>query len=95
MWVFTVVCGKSKSSRGKNIKAESYRPCLRGLHQLVSSLCTFLLIRSRSTAKLEKEMATHSSILAWKTPWTGSLADCSPWDGEESEVAEDTHPTIK
>ena len=20
---------------------------------------------------LEKEMATHSSILAWKTPWTG------------------------
>ena len=20
---------------------------------------------------LEKEMATHSSILAWRTPWTG------------------------
>ena len=20
---------------------------------------------------LEKEMSTHSSILAWKTPWTG------------------------
>ena len=21
----------------------------------------------------EKEMATHSSILAWRTPWTGEL----------------------
>ena len=26
---------------------------------------------------LEKEMATHSSILAWKIPWTRSLADCT------------------
>ena len=78
MWVFTVVCGKSKSSRGKNIKAESYRPCLRGLHQLVSSLCAFLLIRSMSTAKLEKEMETYSSILAWKTPWTGEPGGLQP-----------------
>ena len=29
---------------------------------------------------LEKEMATHSSILAWKSPWTERrLAGCSPW----------------
>ena len=28
---------------------------------------------------LEEEMATHSSILAWITPWTESLADYSPW----------------
>ena len=28
---------------------------------------------------LEKEMATHSSILAWKIPWIGrSLAGYSP-----------------
>ena len=27
---------------------------------------------------LEKEMATHSSILAWKTPWTRSLVGYSP-----------------
>ena len=26
---------------------------------------------------LEKEMATHSSILAWEIPW--SLAGYSPW----------------
>ena len=29
---------------------------------------------------LEKEMATHSSILAWRIPWTEeSLAGYSPW----------------
>ena len=28
---------------------------------------------------LEKEIATHSSILAWEIPWTGSLEGCSPW----------------
>ena len=37
---------------------------------------------------LEKEMATHSSILAWRVPWTEepgeshgqrSLVGCSPW----------------
>ena len=28
---------------------------------------------------LEKEMATHSSILAWRIPWTETLAGYSPW----------------
>ena len=28
---------------------------------------------------LEEEMTTHSSILAWRTPWTRTLADYSPW----------------
>ena len=28
---------------------------------------------------LEKEMATHSSILAWEIPWTGSLAGYNLW----------------
>ena len=27
---------------------------------------------------LEKEMATHSNILAWKIPWTESLVGYSP-----------------
>ena len=27
---------------------------------------------------LEKEMATHSNILAWKTPWTENLVGYSP-----------------
>ena len=28
-------------------------------------------------------MATHSSILAWKTPWTESLAGYNPWSHKE------------
>ena len=28
---------------------------------------------------LGEEMATYSSILAWKTPWARSLAGYSPW----------------
>jgi len=28
---------------------------------------------------LEKEMATHSSILAWRIPWTEDLAGYSLW----------------
>ena len=31
---------------------------------------------------LEKEMATHSSILAWRIPWTEDLAGYSPWSGK-------------
>ena len=36
---------------------------------------------------LEEGMATHSSILAWRIPWTGSLAD-SPWGSIESDTTE-------
>ena len=31
---------------------------------------------------LEKGMATHSSILAWRIPWTEELAVYSPWGCE-------------
>ena len=38
---------------------------------------------------LEEEMATHSSILAWKIPWTEwSLAGYSPWGHKESDMTE-------
>ena len=36
----------------------------------------------------EKEMATHSSILAWRIPWQRSLEGYSPWGSEESEMTE-------
>ena len=40
---------------------------------------------------LEKELAIHSSILAWKIPWTeepGVLVCCSPWGLKESDTTE-------
>ena len=37
---------------------------------------------------LEKEMAIHSSTLAWKIPWTRSLIGYSPWGRKESDFTE-------
>ena len=35
---------------------------------------------------MEKEMATYSSFLAWKIPWTEELAGCSPWGRKELDM---------
>jgi len=35
---------------------------------------------------LEKGMATHSSILAWRIPWTRSLVGCKPWGHKKSDT---------
>ena len=40
---------------------------------------------------LEKEMATYSSILAWRIPWTGSLVSYSPRGGKELDTTEQLH----
>ena len=43
---------------------------------------------------LEKEMATHSSILTWEITWTESLASFSPWSCKRVRhnlVTEHTH----
>ena len=39
---------------------------------------------------LEKEMATHSSVLAWRIPGTGSLVGCRLWGRTESDMTEAT-----
>ena len=41
---------------------------------------------------LEKAMATHSRILAWRIPWTErSLACCSSWGHRELDTTERLH----
>ena len=37
---------------------------------------------------LEKEMATHSSVLAWRIPGTGSLVGCHLWGHTELDMTE-------
>ena len=37
---------------------------------------------------LEKGMATHSSILAWRIPGQRSLVGYSPWGCKESDTTE-------
>ena len=39
---------------------------------------------------LEKEMATHSSVLAWRIPGTGSLVGCHLWGRTELDMTEVT-----
>ena len=39
---------------------------------------------------LEKEMATHSSVLAWRIPGTGEPGGCHLWGHTESDTTEVT-----
>ena len=39
---------------------------------------------------LEREMAPHSCIFAWRIPGTGSLVGCWPWGCTESDMTETT-----
>ena len=39
---------------------------------------------------LDKEMATHSSVLAWRILGTGSLMGCHLWGHTESDMTEAT-----
>ena len=63
--------------------------------QTVEHLPTMRETRVQSLGQedlLEKEMATHSSILAWRIPWIlprrRSLAGYSPWGRKESDMTE-------
>ena len=46
---------------------------------------------------LEKEMAIHSSTIAWKVPWTedpGRDPGRAPWGRKESDTTEQLHFTL-
>ena len=43
---------------------------------------------------LEKEMATHSSILAWRTPWSEELGGLQSTGRKESDMTERLHFTV-
>jgi len=67
--------------------------------QMIKRLPTMWVTRVQSLGRedpLEKEMATHSSILAWKIPWTEgqrSLVGYSPWGRKELDTTEQFHFT--
>ena len=43
-----------------------------------------------SGRSLEEGMATHSSILAWRIPWTEELGGLQPIESKESDTTEAT-----
>ena len=51
-----------------------------------AKLIQLRLFMDYSTTDLEKEMATHSSTLAWRIPWTEDLVGSSPWGHKESDT---------
>ena len=54
--------------------------------------CVNLKKKSKNyTKKPEKVMASHSSTLAWKIPWTEEPGGCSPWGHKESNTTERLH----
>ena len=40
---------------------------------------------------LEKEMATHSSIVAWRIPWTEEIGGLQPTGRKQSDTTEQLH----
>ena len=44
---------------------------------------------------LKGEVAIHSSILAWRIPWTEEPVGYSPWDPKDLDVTEDARTLIK
>ena len=59
--------------------------------QLVKDLPAVWKTRVQSLGQedpLGKGMATHSSILAWRIPWTESLVGYSPWGHKELDMTE-------
>ena len=62
--------------------------------QAVKRLSEMQEMRVRSLGwedPLEKEMAAHSSILAWKIPWSWSLVGYRPWGRKELDMTERFH----
>ena len=62
--------------------------------QMVKRLPTMQKTRVQSLGRedlLEKEMATHSSILAWKIPWMEEPVGYSPWGRKELDTTEWLH----
>ena len=65
--------------------------------QRVKQLPTMWETRVRSLGRedpLEKEMASHSSTLAWKIPWTEERGRLySPWGHKELDMTKRLHFT--
>ena len=61
--------------------------CMLSAASLVAEMLKDLpAVQETWVPSLEKEMATHSRILAWRIPWTEELMGCSPRGRKESNT---------
>ena len=69
-------------------EGEAWKAAVRGVAEGRTRLSNFTF--TFHFHALEKEMATHSSVLAWRIPGTGSLVGCRLWGCTESDTTEVT-----
>ena len=74
--------------RGLVVDKESWHAVIHGVTKSQTRLTDFTF--TFHFHALEKEMATHSSVLAWRIPGTGSLVGCHLWGRTESDTTEAT-----
>ena len=67
---------------------EAWKPAVHGVVKSWARLSEFTF--TFHFHALEKEMATHSSVLAWRIPGSGSLVGCCLWGHTESDMTEVT-----
>ena len=73
---------------GKSMDGGAWEAAVHGLTQSRTRLSGFTF--TFHFHALEKEMATHSSVLAWRIPGTGSLVGCRLRGRTESDTTEVT-----
>ena len=61
-----------------------------GIKNSIKRLRSALITFTFHFHALEKEMATHSSVLAWRIAGTGSLVGSRLWGRTESDMTEAT-----
>ena len=69
---------------------ELVQATIHGVAKSRARLSDFTFFLSLSELTLEEEMATHSSVLAWRIPGTGSLVGCRLWGRTELDMTEAT-----
>ena len=67
---------------------EAWRAAVHGVAKSPTQLSDFTF--TFHFHALEKEMASHSSVLAWRIPERGSLVGCRLWGRTESDTTEVT-----
>ena len=67
---------------------EAWRAAAHGVAKSRTQLSDFTFTFHFHAVK--KEMATHSSVLAWRIPGMGSLVGCRLWGRTESDTTEVT-----
>ena len=81
-------------AKGKIWKAgtdECVGECVSVCVSVCVCVCVYLVgFGQASSSRLEEDMATHSSVLAWKSHVQRSLAGYSPWGCKEMDMPEAT-----